>query len=154
MKNNFLLTISFVCIICFTSCDKLNIGKKKLEFYYYPSKNVYYDVANNQYVYSVNGGKTWDFFKPKNNKEPATLGNKQIIYSDSPQPWNLNQLHRKEYNGTLLAMSEADTSTQQDDAVSDKKIIKKVKPVVQPKKEEEKKPGFFKRIFGKKHQQQ
>lgn len=134
------------------SCDENGIGKKQFEFYYYPSKNVYYDVANNQYTYSLNGGKTWNSFKPKNNNEPATLGNKQVIYSDSQQPWNMNQVHRKEYNGISITIADVDTASQATDVVSDKKIIVK-KPklnVDEEPKQEEKKPGFFKRLFGRK----
>lgn len=153
IKSFFLLNIFFAFVTCFTSCDKLTPGDQKLEFYYYPSKNVYYDVANNQYAYSVNGGKSWSFYKLKNNIEPATLGHKQIIYTTTAQPWDSNEVHRKLYSGSLIAVADIDTSLQTN-TVSDKKIIKKAKPVVQPIKPEQKKPNFFKRLFGRKHQQQ
>lgn len=153
IKSFFLLNIFFACIVCFTSCDMFTSGEQKLEFFYYPSKNVYYDVANNQYAYSVNGGKNWGFYRLRNNIEPATLGNKQIIYSSSAQPWDSNEVHRKLYNGSLIAVADADTGLQTN-TVLEKKVIKKVKPVNQPKKEEQKKPGLFKRLFGRKHQQQ
>ena len=153
IKSFFLLNIFFAFVLGFTSCGEFTSGEQKLEFYYYPSKNVYYDVANNQYAYSVNGGKNWSFYKLKNSIEPATLGSKQIIYSTSAQPWDSNEVHRKLYNGSLINVAEADTSLQTN-TVSDKKIIKKAKPVEQPKKTEQKKPGFFKRLFGRKHQQQ
>ena len=136
-------------ILILASCNQINVGNKKLQFYYYPSKNVYYDVANNQYTYSIDGGKTWNIFTSKTNSEPATLGSKQVIYSDDAQPWKLNQVHRKEYNGTLISIADADTIAQQRDVISDKKIIvKKPKLNVDEPAKEEKKTGFFKRLFG------
>ncbi len=143
----------FLCMLILASCNEAGLGKKQFEFYYYPSKNVYYDVANNQYTYSVDGGKTWNNFKPNTSTEFATLGSRQTVYSDDEQPWKLNQVHRKEYNGTLLSIADADTVAQQQDVITDKKIIvKKPKLNVDQAPQEEKKPGFFKRLFGgKKH---
>ncbi len=148
-----LLYHSLFILSVFISCNEAGLGKKQFEFYYYPSKNIYYDVANNQYIYSVDGGKTWTLFKPKTNNEPATLGNKQTIYSDDEQPWKLNEVHRKQYNGTVISIADADTVAQQQDVISDKKnIVKKPKLNVDAPVQEEKKPGFFKRLFGgKKH---
>ena len=153
MKNNLAAFITFLFLITATSCNETGFIKKQFVFYYYPSKNVYYNVANNQYTYSVDGGRTWYSFKPTSNTEAATLGGKQIINSDNEQPWNINEIHRKQYNGTLISVADAD-SIAQPDVVSDKKIItKKPKLNVEEPPKKEKKPGFFKRLFGggKKH---
>ncbi len=147
--KQYLIFSSFCFVLILASCDETGFGKKQFEFYYYPSKNVYYDVANSQYTYSVDGGKTWNLFKSKTNAESATLGNKQIIYSDDEQPWKLNQVHRKQYSGTLISIAGADTTTQQQDVVSNKKItVKKPALNVEAPAKEEKKEGFFKRLFG------
>lgn len=132
----------------FTSCNEITSGNKQFEFYYYPSRNVYYNVAANQYTYSINGGKTWNTFKPKNNMQPATLGSRQIVYSDDEQPWKLNELHRKQYNGKLISLEDADTVTQAGFVTEKKITVKKPKLNVEEPKKEEKKPGFFKRLFG------
>ncbi len=85
--------------------------------------------------------------------EPATLGNKQIIYSSIRTPWDSNEVHRKLYNGYLLDIINAeDSSALQEDAVTERKLPLRSKPVTTTgSKKNEKKPGFFKRLFGKKH---
>lgn len=145
MCRNFLFFI-FLCLHLI-ACN--NNAKKKFEYYYYPARNIYYDVTNAQFVYSINGGKSWQVFKKDLNKEPATLGNKQIIYSTSLQPWDSNETHVKQYNGKLFSVADEDT-TAYTDAVSEKKTFKKPKPAVTEEPKKEKKPGFFKRLFGKK----
>jgi hypothetical protein len=126
-----------------------NGGEKKFQFYYYPARNIYYDVANAEFVYSVNGGKTWETFKKDLGKDPATLGSKEIIYSDSQQPWTNNATDVKKYNAKLFSVADEDTVANTEIA-SDKKIIKKANPATESTKKE-KKPGFFKRLFGKKN---
>jgi hypothetical protein len=146
MCRNFLFIV-FLSLHLF-ACNN-NDAAKKFEYYYYPARNIYYDVANAEFVYSVNGGKTWETFKKDLGKDPATLGSREIIYSDSQQPWDSNEADIKKYNGKLFNVGDEDTTVQAN-GVSDKKIIKKTNPVtIEPKKE--KKPGFFKRLFGKKN---
>jgi hypothetical protein len=142
------LNVFFIALACF-GFFACNTNANKFQFYYYPARNIYYDVANAEFVYSVNGGKTWETFKKDLNKDPATLGTREIIYSDSQQPWNNNAADIKQYNGKLFNVAEEDTTTQTA-KVSDKKIIKKPKPVAADENKKEKKPGFFKRLFGKK----
>ena len=137
----------FFCITII-ACNNMG-GEKKFQFYYYPARNIYYDVANAEFVYSVNGGKTWETFKKELSKDPATLGSREIIYSDSQQPWDSNEADIKKFNGKLFTVAEEDTTTQTDVA-SDKKIIKK-QAVETNNNKKEKKPGFFKRLFGKKN---
>ncbi len=143
-KILFIVFLSLYLIAC-----ENNGNNKKFEFYYYPARNIYYDVANAEFIYSVNGGKTWETFKKTSGKDPATLGSREVFYSNSMQPWDSNETHIKQYNGKLFSVAEEDT-TAQTNAVSDKKIIKKAKPVAESTKKE-KKPGFFKRLFGKKN---
>ncbi len=137
----------FFCI-SFIACNNVG-GTKKFQFYYYPARNIYYDVANAEFVYSVNGGKTWETFKKDLGKDPATLGSREIFYSDSQQPWNNNATDIEKYKGKLFSVADEDTTAQTDE-ISDKKIIKKPKPVTTTEPKKEKKPGFFKRLFGKK----
>ncbi len=138
-----------ILFLCFNFFACNNTGNaKKFEFYYYPARNIYYDVTNAEFIYSVNGGKTWDTFKKDLSKDPATLGSREIIYSDSQQPWDSNEAHLKQYNGKLFSVRDEDT-TAQANVISDKKIVKKASSANENKKE--KKPGFFKRLFGKKN---
>src|SRR6478735_281321 len=96
-----------------SSCN--TIGQKKFEFFYYPQFNVYFDVAGSKYFFSLDSGKTWDSAYASNNAEPATLGNKQILYSDTHAIWNSNQEHLKQYNGHAINIVYSDTVTVKDD---------------------------------------
>jgi hypothetical protein len=130
------------------SCD--DIGQKKFEFFYYPERNVYYDVSNSMYLYSLDGGTTWDSLHAKMNKDSATLGSKEIIYSTTPDIWTDNETHIKQYNGHAINITGNDSLSQNDLAAERK--AKKVKvSATNSEKKSEKKPGFFKRLFGKKN---
>jgi len=144
-----LLAIIFCSIA--VACDNMR-PDTRFEFYYYPSKNLYYDVSNALYVYSLNGGRNWDTFYKKMGREPVTLGKKQIIYSSVRDPWDSNEVHREIYGGYLLDIPDADSTTLQKNTATERKFPKKPKPVAAvPDQNTEKKPGFFKRLFGKKH---
>lgn len=134
--------------VAFSSCNK--ITQKKLEFFYYPQFNVYFDVAGSKYFFSLDSGKTWDSIYSGTNAEPATLGNKQILYSDTHAIWNSNEEHLKQYNGHAINIVYSDTVTVKDDKITDRKT-KKIKSVTADNKQPEKKQGFFQRLFGKKH---
>ncbi|MEP6466102.1 MAG: hypothetical protein ABJB05_07335 [Parafilimonas sp.] len=148
MKQITKLFTLFICSMVFLSCN--DTAPKKFEFYYYPSRNVYFDVTNDQYLYSLDGGKTWDSLYVKTNKEPATLGTKRIIYSTSLDVWKDNQQHITQYNGQMMNVMNEDSSLMQTDLAADRKIKKAKAPAINTEKPE-KKPGFFKRLFGKKN---
>lgn len=76
-------------------------SQKKYTFYYYPEWNAYYDVSNKNYIYSIDGGKTWDTITNSSNAVTNTLGEKIVLHSNSPEIWMENTQHRNEYGGTL-----------------------------------------------------
>ena len=140
---------SFAASACSTQADQ------KFEFYYYPARNVYYDLSNSRYIYSLNGGKTWDTLYKKMDSEPATLGKKQIIYSRIANPWDSNAVHINRYGGILLDVPDVDSNAVRDIVVAERKSTVKTKPAASSSTGNDnkagKKPGFFKRLFGKKH---
>lgn len=69
------------------------------KFYYYPKLNVYYDATQNNFVYTVDGGITWQTKKPASTDLPEKLGEKVTIYSPDPDAWVYNSKHRKQYKG-------------------------------------------------------
>ena len=84
------------------------------------------------------------------NKDVTTLGNKEIIYSNTPEIWADNDAHIKQYNGHTINITGDDSLLQNNLAAE--RSVKKVKTTVTtPDKKTEKKPGFFKRLFGKKN---
>jgi predicted glycosyltransferase len=123
------------------------------QFYYYPQKNVYYEVEKKLFYYSLNGGKSWDSITSILNDEPATLGEKVIIYSADNNVYKDNAAHRKLYNGRLFNIVDPDTSfAAAVPEVSERKVQKKRTPEVKP--EEEPIRGlkkFLNKLFGKHH---
>ena len=69
-------------------------GAQQLKFYYYPSSNVYYDLANHHYVYLNNG--TWttiNTFPPRFRARDRRV----IIYHSGPEVWMDNTTHHRKY---------------------------------------------------------
>jgi hypothetical protein len=77
------------------------IFQKKYTYYYYPQWNAYYDVRNKNYIYSIDGGKSWDTISNSSNTIASTLGEKIVLRSNSNQIWMDNEEHRSRYGGTL-----------------------------------------------------
>jgi hypothetical protein len=142
----FCFSVVFSLMIC--SCN--NVLQKDYEFYYYPEKNTYYDVVHKEYIYSLDGGETWDSLFVASGKEPGTLGTKRILHSKQHSIWLNNAEHIQQYNGRAVNVLASDT-TASNQALAAERKIKKAASTTTQKKEPEKKPGFFKRLFGKKN---
>ncbi|MBV9961898.1 MAG: hypothetical protein JO072_06585 [Parafilimonas sp.] len=153
MRQIVLFLYLVLCGVIIFSCN--NINQKKFEFFYYPSRNIYFDVADNFYLYSLDGGKTWDSINVNSNKQPATLGEKKIIYSTTSEVWLNNQQHLTQYNGHAIDITANDSSMFEAALAADRKA-KKPKATapsssIPRRQQSEKKAGFFQRLFGKKH---
>ena len=131
--------------------------EKKLEFYYYPKTNMYYDVANQKYLYSLDSAKTWNTINDQSKKFPSTLGDKKIIYSNTDSVWKYNADHRMTYHGRMyhIIKENNDLPSAYKDARekvhSPKNITKKTTDKRTDSTEPAKKGirGFFNRLFGK-----
>jgi len=125
------------------------------EYYYYPQKNVYYDVNKQKFYYSVDGSKSWLTFAGTGNTDVSTLGEKVEIYSNDTLIYNDNDNHRRLYAGRLynLNIANTDLANVAPAAVSERRSIVKKSPAAKEKKEEKTKKGlgkFLGKIFGKK----
>jgi len=151
MRQLVLFLSSFICAVIVFSCN--NISQKKFEFFYYPSKNVYYNVADNFYLFSLDGGKTWDSLNIKSNKDPQTLGEKKIIYSTTSEVWLDNKQHIAQYGGHVVDITANDSISSDAGLAADRKTKKEKATITTTshKQTPAKKPGFFQRLFGKKH---
>jgi hypothetical protein len=69
------------------------------KFYYYPKLNMYYDATQNNFVYTVDGGLTWQTKKASAQNLPEKMDEKVILYSPDPDAWIHNTSHRQQYNG-------------------------------------------------------
>jgi len=161
MKRAVLFLVMFAGIQIFcVSCQSNNLPEEKenYEFYYYPKKNVYYNVEKKNFLYSLDGGKTWDSVMSVSDNEPATLGEKIIVYSADNDVYKDNAAHRKLYNGRLYNIINTDTTaTAAAPEVTERKVKKKTTQS-KPQQEEEKVvkglKKFLNTIFGKHHKKQ
>ena len=145
-----------VIVLCAGCADK---QAKQNEFYYYPDMNLYFDVAKNNFIYSLDGGVMWDTIDAKSGNIPTTLGNKIVLNSASDSIWKDNVTHREKYGGYIYNVLDDDsTDTSAATTVTEKEIVKK--PTSTLIKEDEKikeRKGLGKllnRIFGKKKDKQ
>jgi len=83
------------------------------KYYYYPKLNVYYDATQNNFVYTVDGGITWQTKKPVHKDLPETLGEKVTIYSPDPDAWVYNSQHRQQYKGVMTNYIQRPEDTAQ-----------------------------------------
>ena len=132
---------------------------KQNEFYYYPDMNLYYDVAKNNFIYSLDGGVIWDTIDAKSGNIPTTLGDKIVLNSTSDSIWNDNKLHREKYGGYIYNVIDDDSpDTSAATTVTEKKIvIKPTSPVIKEEEKTKERKGLGKllnKIFGKKKDKQ
>src|SRR5215210_4573559 len=109
MKRIPLIIIIIVSIQLFASSCENNNEKEDYKFYYYPKKNVYYDVKKGIFLYSINGGKTWDSVINTSGDDPGTLGEKFAIRSRVKEVYRKNETHRNLYKGKLYNVINLDT---------------------------------------------
>ncbi len=147
------ITISIAFLTLQISC---NSGKQKQEvkFYYYPRTNVYFDVDKKNYIYSLDGGRSWGIINNSIDKEPATLGKRVVIYSPTDSIWKENESHRRQYAGTLYNIVREANMASTAGVVTERKTASKsvrLKTIRRkaPAQKPEKKRNFFEKIFGK-----
>lgn len=119
-------------------------------FYYYPEQNLYYDVSSSKYLYSLDGGRSWDSSVMNRGKEPVVYGKKITIASKSPEIWKFNAEHRKLYNGSLLNFNNDESGSQQVADATEKKIqSSKSRSAGSKEVKKPKKRSFLDKVFGK-----
>lgn len=123
------------------------------KFYYYPKLNVYYDATQNNFVYTVDGGVTWQTKKPTSTDLPEKLGEKITIYSPDPDAWIYNSKHRQQYKGVATNYVQRPEDTAKFVAVAtppkeDTATVVKQETVNKSNAEENKKKGssWFNRL--------
>ncbi len=148
-------------MVIFFSCGEKRTeptaqAKAVMTFYYYPKTNVYYDVSNSSYFYSVDSGRNWTVLKDSVGQNTRILGKQVIIKSSTNDIWRDNELHRKMYGGVLINLtSNRDSLRNKNGSQKGKWSLKKKKPGIVADSnliidERPKKRNFFQRLFGKK----
>ena len=97
VKWSLALVVAVAAVVVFST----NVFQKKYTYYYYPEWNAYYDVQHKNYIYSIDGGKTWDTITNSSNAVVNTLGDKIVLRTTSSEIWTENAEHRQQYGGTL-----------------------------------------------------
>ena len=155
MKRVLLLIIIIVSTVFFAvSCQGNNSQDvdEENQFYYYPQKNVYFDVDKKAFFYSLDGGKSWDSITNAADKEPQTLGEKIIVYSVDSRVYKDNAAHRKLYNGRLIDIIDADTAFASALPEATERKVQKKKTDDEKLEEDEPIKGlnkFLNKLFGK-----
>lgn len=96
--------------MCFFFGCQQHESKINYQFYYYPEKNVYYDPIKKNFLYTLNGAKTWNVFTNPNTTEPTYLGKKVVINTADTVIYHENEGHRKLYAGKLFAITNDDST--------------------------------------------
>lgn len=147
------LLIILLFIFIGTACQQPQ--QQQNEYHYYPDLNLYYDVTHKNYLYSMDGGNTWDSIDAKTKTIPEALGPKVVLYTTSDSIWKDNEAHRQQYNGYVYNVAEdnGDADTVEAVVTEKKKPVKKVAPTKEPPPQEEKKKKglgkLLQKIFGK-----
>ena len=150
-------------MLCFfavnLSCKRNNSTSKDIDLYYFPEKNVYYDVTTTSYYYSLDNAKTWDSLIYTGIDFGAALGAKIPLKKLGRYAWSKNDSIRKVHRGRVLNLVNTRTlSIAKADSLSRVKpvIVVKPKPVEKEEVQKEEEPPkkglkkFFNKLFGKK----
>src|SRR5579875_2496794 len=111
MKKNIFLLLAAACLAWASQAQ----AQKKMKFYYYPSANVYYDIAHNQYAYDSSG--LWVYTPELPNTISVNKNSKKVmVYSDNPEIWKDNKVHVLKFkNGSLKKeKTKPDKTTSRD----------------------------------------
>ena len=147
----------FLCLLLIITTLSIGCNSKKesqkFEFHYFPEKNVYYDVSNESFFYSLDGAKTWKSFKGNVNGDATSLGEMVVIDTEDSLVYNKNEEHRRMYAGRVLNINfQNATSSPAVAEVAERKVVVRKKPQGKAKGQGKEKKGigkFFDKIFGK-----
>lgn len=112
-------------------------------------------MARGNYLYSLNGGKTWDSLHLKTEKENEELGERKVVYNDTHDIWKSNNAHLQSFNGVALNIAGyglGNELTAKDEVVERKMVRRTTAPgsVEREKKEKKGLGRLINNIFGKK----
>ena len=142
----------FIISVCLLLCScKSGDQKGKFSYYYFPQKNLYYDIQSRLFFYSLDGGKTWMNTVNKTANEPVILGEKVQLSSNEKLIYKYNDEHRKLYKGILYNFNN-DNAAANGGSISERKTLASKRGSPNSGKEKPKKGigGFFQKLFGKK----
>lgn len=153
MRKLLLLIVITIYLVTFLFACNNNSNSDSYRFYYYPDKNVYYDVSNQRFLYSLDGTKTWKSYVGAGTAEVPALGERIEVTSPDSLVYNDNEEHRRLYSGRLIDLGLLTAATAASaPEVSERKIAVKRKPVAKARGNDKPKKGigkFLDKLFGK-----
>ena len=81
---------------------------QRITFYYYPTHNVYYNVASHDYLYYDPGTTTWTTVKALPPGIVLTR-TKYTVYYNGPQVWKDNAAHKTKYKTKKTVVKKTTT---------------------------------------------
>lgn len=96
-------------------------------FYYYPTSNFYYDVAKGNFVYTLDGGRSWEVQGAASPQTAKAFNDREVIDIPVPEVWKYNPDHRRKYGGLLTDYREGGRASAAAPAPIEKKEAHSVK---------------------------
>lgn len=84
-----------VMLVVFLALGFSKANAQRLSFYFYPSQNVYYNVASHDYIY-YDGG-TWVTVRTLPSTIVINRAPRYTVYYNGPEVWRDNGLHKGKY---------------------------------------------------------
>jgi hypothetical protein len=97
LKWAFIVMLVIAAVVVFST----KLLNRQNTFYYYPDWNAYYDTRHKNYIYSIDGSKSWNTITNSSDKIAQILGQKIVLHSSSDKIWLDNAEHRSLYAGKL-----------------------------------------------------
>lgn len=108
-------------------------------FYYYPTSNFYYDVAKGNFVYTLDGGRSWEVQEAASPQTAKAFNDREVIDSPVPEVWKYNSDHRRKYGGLLTDYRDKESIAAAAAPSVEKNEARSVEKVKKNKDREEKK---------------
>src|SRR5438105_6952379 len=99
------ILLALALLFALGSTTKLAAQETRVRFYYYPSTNVYYNPASDQYWYYDDVSTTWTEVKTLPTTITLTKTPRYTVYYNGEDVWKDNATHMQKYkarkNGTI-----------------------------------------------------
>jgi hypothetical protein len=141
-------TAVLLVVASYISCDQTSPKEERSKFYYYPELNAYYNSQQSEFLYTVDGGRSWHA-KSASHETAESLSKKRIpLNTDVFDITQFNEEHRTKYNGVTADFTEGNRT-------SDEQILadEEAERLAEQKKEERKKEEEKKKEENKKDEE-
>ncbi|KAA9035897.1 hypothetical protein FW778_20320 [Ginsengibacter hankyongi] len=86
-----------VLVLLLGCAVQVKAQQTKVQYYYYPSSNVYYNPQTNEYWYKDTTTTSWVTVKTLPANVTVSDNDKQVVYYNGTDPWKNNTADQKKY---------------------------------------------------------